>query len=496
MRALPPPRLSPVSDEALYPNRIGSFAKGLPHDALGEVNPYAYEALLHAVGTGRGADFEDVPMGGPAKLHNPLGGLAFGLVGPDSHQMTVPTPPAFASAEAAAEMGELYWQALARDVPFAAYAADATVAAAAADLTGFGDYRGRVTGRVSPETLFRADIPGVTSGPFVSQFLLKDLPTGAGVAAQAIRTALSGDHLTTYDDWLAAQDGAVPAAAAIRVYDPTPRYVRNGRDLAEAVHWDWPGQGVHQAALIAFGFGTVSLAGVFAEGGGVPMAPSNPYRASRTQTGFATFGLPDAAHLVAVATHAALKAAWYQKWFVHRRLRPEEFGGRIHHATTRSAAYPVHADLLERSVVLGEIGHRFGSTLLPQAYPEGCPIHPAYPSGHATWAGAAVTVLKAFFDEEAVIANPVVAADDGLSVVPFTGPDADRLTLGGELNKLAWNIAVGRTFAGIHWRTDAAEGLHLGEAVALGILSDVRETYGEEFRGFALTGFDERRIAV
>ena len=28
-------------------------------------------------------------------------------------------------------------------------------------------------------------------------------------------------------------------------------------------------------------------------------------------------------------TNRALKAAWYQKWSVHRRLRPEEFGGRL-----------------------------------------------------------------------------------------------------------------------------------------------------------------------
>ncbi len=134
--------------------------------------------------------------------------------------------------------------------------------------------------------------------------------------------------------------------------------------------------------------------------------------------------------------------------------------------------------------------------LLPQAFPEGCPIHPAYPSGHATWVGAGVTLLKAFFDESVIITNPVVAADDGLSLVPYAGPDAGELTLGGELNKLAWNIGVGRNFAGIHWRTDAVEGLKLGEAVALGLLRDLRATYAEDFDGFSLTTFDGRRVAV
>lgn len=63
MRSVPLPGIPAMGDEARYPNRIGSFSKGLPHDPLGEVNPYAYEALLNALASGRAADFEDVPMG-------------------------------------------------------------------------------------------------------------------------------------------------------------------------------------------------------------------------------------------------------------------------------------------------------------------------------------------------------------------------------------------------------------------------------------------------
>ena len=36
--------------------------------------------------------------------------------------------------------------------------------------------------------------------------------------------------------------------------------------------------------------------------------------------------------------------------------------------------------------------------LLSMAFPEGSPMHPCYGAGHATVAGACVTVLKAFFD--------------------------------------------------------------------------------------------------
>ena len=495
------PRLSGlprITDEEMHPTKIGNFTKGLPHDGLGEANPYAYEALIQAVAGDHAAAFEDIPMGGAARLQNPQAGLAFGLIGPDSHQMTMPLPPQLASAEAAAEMGELYWQALVRDVPFPTYDHDSRIATASADLSGFSDFRGPKTrsGEVTAATLFRGPIPGGLAGPFVSQFLLKELPTGGRPGVQQIRTVLPLEHLTGYDDWLAAQNGAIPPAARAPVYDPIPRYIRNGRDLAEAVHWDWPGQAVHQACLLLFGAGASSLAGFVAGDAALPINALNPYARSRTQGGFTTFGLADVSSLVGLAAGCALKAAWYQKWFVHRRLRPEEFGGRVHLVTTGAAAYPIHDDLVSRSTVLSEVEQRFGSTLLPQVYPEGCPIHPAYPSGHATWAGAGVTLLKAYFDETAIIANPVVAADDGLSLVPYAGPDAGELTLGGELNKLAWNIGIGRNFAGIHWRTDASEGLRLGEAVALAILDDLRPTYNEDFDGFALTTFDGRRVTV
>jgi hypothetical protein len=49
----------------------------------------------------------------------------------------------------------------------------------------------------------------------------------------------------------------------------------------------------------------------------------------------------------------------------------------------------------------------------PQAFPEAAPLHPAYPSGHATVAGACSVVLKSLFDEGALISNCVHAAADG-----------------------------------------------------------------------------------
>jgi hypothetical protein len=49
-----------------------------------------------------------------------------------------------------------------------------------------------------------------------------------------------------------------------------------------------------------------------------------------------------------------------------------------------------------------------GAALLPQVFPEGAPTHPAYGAGHATVAGACVTILKAWFDESEVFDANVV----------------------------------------------------------------------------------------
>ena len=177
---------------------------------------------------------------------------------------------------------------------------------------------------------------------------------------------------------------------------------------------------------------------------------------------------------------------------IHRRLRPEEFGGRVQNLLTGAASYPINQELLNSEAV-NAVFEKYGTYLLPQAYAEGCPTHPAYSAGHACIAGAAVTMLKAFFNESFVIPNPVVASADGLSQLPFSGLP---LTVGGELNKLAANIALGRDTAGVHWRTNGGEGLKLGEAVAIGVLQNYRQTYNEDFRGFSLTKFDGTTIII
>jgi membrane-associated phospholipid phosphatase len=377
-------------------------------------------------------------------------------------------------------MGEVYWQALTRDVAFVDYATDPLIAQACADMSAFSDFRGpKQGGLVTPGTLFRGDTPGDLIGPYISQFLWKDVPYGATTIVQRYRTTVPGDdYLTVVEDCVARQNGA-PAPSG-NVFDPTPRYIRNGRDLSEWLHRDFTYQGPLSAALILLGFGPSAL------------DAGNPYRNSVTQGAFVSFGGPHLLDLVARVANAALRAAWYQKWLVHRRLRPEVFGLRVHNHLIGAASYPIDSEILD-SAAVDAVFAAHGTHLLPQAYPEGCPTHPAYPAGHATFAGACVTVLKAFFLESFVIPSPVEASADGLSLNPYGG---GPLTVGDELNKLAANIALGRDTAGVHWRTDGIEGLLLGEAVAIAALRDLRTTLTEPFTGFSLTRFDGTTVRI
>jgi hypothetical protein len=457
--------------------RIGNFSKGLPHNGLGEVDPAAYNALLFALSTGNNADFEAIPLGGARPLRNPQAGIAFDLEGPDSHHLAQRPAPRIDSAEEAGEAAELYWMALARDVHFSSYATNATTLAAAADLSVFSDFRGpKQAGTVTPQTLFRGNTPGDVNGPYLSQFLLHDIPYGSLTVNQRQQTVLpSINYMTGYGDWLNIQNGGLSGSDS---FDSTPRYIRNGRDIGQYVHVDALYEAYLNACLLLLGMGA-------------PFDPGNPYTHMKKQDAFGTFGGPHILSLVTEVATRALKVVWYEKWFVHRRLRPEAFGGLVHNRRTGAANYPVHSEILN-TPVLNETFNRFGTYLLPQAYPEGSPLHPAYGAGHATVAGACVTILKAWFDESFILPNPVVASLDGLSLVPYVGAP---LTVGGELNKVAANIANARNFAGIHWRTEYSESLKLGEAIAIGILEEQKGTYNEE-ASFTLTKFDGTTITI
>ena len=487
--------------------RWATYSKGLPHGGNGEPDPVQYDALLAALLSGLPSQLEAVVLGGERRLVNPQAGFAYSLEGADAQAVTLRPAPDFDSAEVAGEMEELYWMSLVRDVRFDQYAADPRIAQAVSRLNQLREYRGArvASGMVTPATLFRADLSGAVQGPFLSQFLLKTVPYGGGPLVtesdvnppavgveptahqpveQRIWTRFAGDdRVTAYNEWLDIQNGAPPGdpVDTLEDLDDTRRYIRNGRDLAEWVHFDYPLQASLNAAFLLARQGDFSPDGKYDADpkssqrmGGVTGA----YFFSKNQEPFVTHGNSEVQSVTALVTNTVLRAQWFQKWQTHRRLRPEEYGGRVHHTLTGTVSYPVPSELLGSPVlplVLARNAQRnaerglgsAGTYLLSQTFPEGSPIHPAYSSGHSTYMGAGITVLKAFYSNVPVI-NPQVPSADGTALVPYSG----TLMMFDELDKLASNVGVARLFAGVHYRSDHDHASRLGELYALRTLQD------------------------
>lgn len=464
-------------------------------------------------------------------------GLLFDLEGPDAQAVTMPPAPALESDEAAAEMAEVYLMALLRDVHVSQLRDEGlgdqhdhqpqpvlNVQEAGKilsqlewfqkDRSSLND-RHRDLGSLGPQQLlqqiFRGVTPGDNIGPYLSQFLLignrginpNDEPNelksgyisyGSVRIDQRVRVAKRGrDYMTTFEEWLDVQHGA--DLKGLESYEPGYRFITTPRDLATYVHYDALYEAYLNACLILLGMGA-------------PFDPGLPFQNPNVQDrqeGFASFGGPHILTLVTEVATRALKAVRFQKFNVHRRLRPEAFGGLI----DRHKACPGVKELEPLKRVLEKLNKKDQSGkalldlvaehnahqnstkgtersyLLPMAFPEGSPMHPSYGAGHAAVAGACVTILKAFFDHGWELVDKkgkAIAYEPDAHGEHLTQVELERrLTVEGELNKVASNIAIGRNWAGVHYFTDYIESLRLGEQIALGLLEEQKLTYGETF---------------
>jgi len=537
---------------------LGSFHKTLPANDYGEVQAEAFASLVAA--TRGGAEFKDVPAGQArttgdgtleeiAQFTNPQAGLAHDRLTRHPVTFSMPPAPLFQRDTTAAEMIELYWMALLRDKSLDGFEGLPDAVKAAAEIEkGFKlavkdaadpgrlmpgvDAPGKLgsLAKITPQNLFRLGLPGEDAGPLVSQFLVRNIVFGTQSIDQRQRPYKTGlNFLTKFDEWLGAQRSgngtdfkAYPKSneSLPAYYEPEEniRFISTMRDLARFVNKDALHQAYFNAALILLN-------------GGARWTPGNPYGDNGLlkdrEAGFGTLGGPHILALVSEVATRAIKVVWNQKWQVHLRLRPEVYGGRLHVqeiGVPGRRNYGLPKWLASKDSVLTRIreaNKKAGeeTCLLPVAFTAGSPTHPAYGAGHATVAGACVTVLKAYFRTLDDGGKPLpLAAEAGKcgkgslcqkdfpysDPVPFkafqTGVDKSGkgtcrlidpsgLTIEGELNKLAMNIAMGRTMGGVHWRTDNTRSLMLGEALAAHILADISVDLAESpwfaFRTFS-----------
>jgi hypothetical protein len=268
----------------------------------------------------------------------------------------------------------------------------------------------------------------------------------------------------------------------------------NGRQLGSTVHIDLVFQHFYEAAAVLLNAGATvgSQILVGAKEGNFLGGPV------LTTTGIAE-----------VSRHA-LRAAWVQKWRKHLRLRPEAMAARVVAEEAGDIdAGTVHADLMSSAVIqkvkdFNVANGGDNEAFLPLQYAEGSPTHPAYPAGHATISGACATFLKIMFADAAWSSlglGEKQANDDGSALENYDGSDKDAagagdsgITIHGEINKLAHNIALGRDYAGVHYRSDSE--LLLGEKVAIQYYKDQKALFNEEVDLVTFNGFDGNPIEV
>ena len=469
------------SDEANIPLFIAMFSKILPHDAAGRVDSASYTLMRNGI-VNRDIDTLSMAVSpGARKFVQPLAAFLLNAIGVAPSSISLPPAPSMSSAEAAGEMVECYCHVLARDIPFVDYGTDPTIGLCLGYLNALSDFKGPTP--VTAANIFRGLGIGDLSGPYLSQifFLSHSLwPFTIPATVDFPTRSIINDRMVTSVPYLAVQNGSVTEAGPTLSGSPT--YTSTGRDLAYCVWQDLPGQWFANAALR-----------IVEEG--APFSPLNPYLNSpidANQEAFVTWSVPDMLSCLYSTAQIALSTAWYGKWVVNRRLRPEAFGNEVEqYRLTLMNPASINSELLT-SGALTDILAAYGTNYLPQAYPEGSPAHPSYPAGHAVASGACITVIKAFLDNSWVFPSPVVpnAAGTMLSAT------MDSLTLSGEVNKLASNIALGRDWAGVHYRGDGHEGIIQGEQVAIRILSDWINRYAEQDASFSFIGYLGNTITI
>lgn len=537
-----------------------NFSKGLQHDmATGLLqDPAHFLAFRKAIDEGYIDAFTaNVPMSGESgrAWEAPTAGVVGDLQGPDAQAVTMPPAPALCSDELAFEMAEVYELALLRDVPFHAFragGASAALTAATGRLNALA-YAGagfpgrpRMTdgaGQLDRQTVFRGSGHGVDQGPYLSQFLAIGntdrgdpavdvgdglISYGAQQISQKVNVAREKDWMITWHDWLEVQNGKSVHDGASLLTDDR-RFIYTPRDLATFVHYDALYQAYLNACLILLDMWVPMDPSFGGLSGQQPLqVPGGALR--RHNTGFALYGGPQILTLVTEVATRALKAVRFQKFNTHLRLRPEALAARIEKAADIDTAYPatrgaftkLAADLdpVVQAIRAHNLAQPEGGedrALLPMAFQEGSPMHPSYGAGHATVAGACVTMLKAFFDTGTVLVEYV---EDGQTITTFRHPQPgdtfvqyvaknggntlDRevidcpLTLEGELNKLAANISIGRNMAGVHYFSDYYDSLRMGEEIALAMLEEQAICYAADPFVLTVPTFDGgvRRIGA
>ncbi|MEP1942610.1 MAG: hypothetical protein ABJJ03_05815, partial [Sulfitobacter sp.] len=396
--------------------------------------------------------------------------------------------------------------------------------------------------------IFRGAARGAKMGPYVSQFLLAGttqdpmdgcIQHGSQSISHKIATFEAGvDYLSDWHSWLGAQNGGdqnslhqhiefTDQTKAIELPEQPPRFVTTPRDLAAFVRGDATCQPFLNAARMLAGNPKCDPAAA-------------PNWANPVDDPAAIDIDPHLADMLAQATARGLEMA--QNPLSTDNISPERLGAMltlVANDDMGELSSAIRKELISMHMKLQNIGllnpvsahntlqlkHKSNplenranpeewaidgedrSLLLPLAYIGGSPMRATAGADHAIIAGACVTILKAYFDmfKSKTCWSPLSLLDVGMRTVFEASEDGDclrdssddpaDLTLEGELNKLAANIAMGRTMAGTQLYSEHYENLRRGERLAVRLLTEQMLATPEK-KPLCLHGFDGERITI
>lgn len=398
----------------------------------------------------------------------------------------------------ACEMIEVYENALLRDVPFNTFNdqnnVNNDVQRALLSLTNYNNlssYTGPTNSenKITGQELFRGNGKDELIGPYVSQYLVLPYSYNGLEIEQKYRVENDVNETIVYDNYLNIQRGIVEDTPN---FSGDSKYAYSPRVLGSIVHNDPLYWAYYNACLIS-------------KQNGIEL----DYTGNDVTSAWTDQGFPDLLESVAEISLGALRVAWNSKYNITLRLRPEAMAQRIDYIQqgifTGDVFDEIKANLVHGQGTLDEVFSRNNNYLLLMMYPEGSPTHPSCPAGHAVVSGACTTVMKAFLKTHDSNNQPLPWPSDPKhsidgNVLQTYDKSDNEITIIGEINKLASNMALGRNMGGVHYRADGDAGIVLGETFAIKYLQIKLKEYIGLYNGmissFKLEKFNGEFIEI
>ena len=471
------------------------FSKTLKHDNNGLTTIEDLDRLIKVSTTeGNIESIQDVALSQDPSKTRKLEGIATGnsfwIRGCETQLYD--TGPEFLLADSLTNVGqmiEVYEKSLLRDISFNDIQLEigSDVSRALTSINNYNSlsaYLGPVSSNntITGQELFRGIGKDELIGPYVSQYLVLPYSYNGISIEQKYQVENDVPATVNYANYLNIQRGIIGGSPN---YAGFSRYAYSGRVLGSIVHNDPMYWAYYNACLIS-------------KQNGLELE----YDGNNVTSAWTDQGAPDLLSAIAEVSLGSLRVAWNSKFNIALKLRPEAMAQRIDYIQqnifTGGAFDTIKTNLIHGKETINAIKAKNGNYLLLMMYPEGSPTHPSFPAGHAVLAGACVTVLKAYVKTHDSNFNPLpwpIDAKhslDGNSLVSYTGSDKSNMTIVGEMNKLASNMALGRDMAGVHYRADGDAGIQTGENFAIKYLQIKLKEYISQYNGMITSFYLER----